>query len=260
MAQRKSGGRPKVAVMIPTYNEKDNIVRLLDEILATGVVDLCVVVDDNSPDGTGKLADDYSKSHKGRTAVVHRYKRRGRGTAGIEGMLYAFKWGADYVIEMDADFSHHPKYIPDLVRAMDSPGCDIAIGSRFVPGGADLDRGLYRKVVTKLAGLYVRWMLKIGIRDISSGYRCFRREVLEAIDLENLISVGPSIVLEILYKSVFRGYRLREVPIVFRDRRQGTTKLDYITLLETMVMVLRLRKMGRTGQIWPMGGGAVKKS
>src|SRR5689334_5944410 len=100
--------RPKVAVMIPTYNEKENIVRLLDEILSTGVVDLCVVVDDNSPDGTWKIAGEYAKTHKGRVAVVHRTKRRGRGTAGIEGMHFAVKWGADYVVEMDADFSHHP--------------------------------------------------------------------------------------------------------------------------------------------------------
>lgn len=246
-----------VAVMIPTYNERDNITRLLDEVLATGVVDQCVVVDDNSPDGTGQLADEYARRHKGKVTVVHRTKRRGRGTAGIEGMLRSLQWGAKYVIEMDADFSHHPRYLPDLVRAMEQPGCDIAIGSRFVDAGADLDRGLYRKVVTRLAGLYVRKMLGIGIHDVSSGYRCFRREVLEAIDLENLISVGPSIVLEILYKSVLRGFRCYEVPIVFRDRRQGTTKLDYITLLETMVMVLRLRKMGKTGAIWPMGGAAL---
>jgi len=251
--------RRRVAVMIPTYNESENLPRLLDEILATGVVDLCVVVDDNSPDGTGALADAYAQSHKGKVAVVHRFKRRGRGTAGIEGMLHAVKWGATYVIEMDADFSHHPRYLPDLVRAMETPGCDIAIGSRFVAGGADLDRGLYRKTVTRLAGWYVRYMLGVKIRDVSSGFRCFRREVLEAIDLENLLSVGPSIVLEILYKSVLRGFRCQEVPIVFRDRRQGTTKLDYITLLETMVMVLRLRKMGKTGSFWPMGGAAQPK-
>ena len=245
--------------MIPTYNEKDNLVRLLDEILGTGVVDLAVVVDDNSPDGTGRLADVYARQHPGRVHVVHRTKRRGRGTAGIEGMLYALRWGASHVIEMDADFSHHPRYLPDLVRAMEAPGCDIAIGSRFVRGGADLDRGLVRKIVTKLAGLYVRTLLGVRIRDVSSGYRCFRREVLEAVDLENLISVGPSIVLEILYKSLQRGYRVHEVPIIFRDRRQGSTKLDTITLLETLVMVLRLRKMGRTGQIWPMGGVSAPK-
>ena len=234
----------KTIVMIPTYNEKDNISPLLKQILELDKGIEALVVDDNSPDGTWEIVQDLSEKEK-RVHLLHRKKRRGRGTAGIDGLRYALEKGADYIIEMDADFSHNPKYIPEILKAMEK--YDVAIGSRFINGGKDKDRGFLRRLITKLAGMYVRMLLGVKIKDVSSGFRCFRREALEKIDLDDMASGGPSIVLELLYKITLNGFNIKEVPIVFEDRRQGKTKLDWITLLETMVMVLRLRKMKKDG-------------
>ena len=236
-----------IVVVIPTYNEREGIESLIREVLSLSLELNILVVDDNSPDGTGaivsKLAEESPK-----VRLLTRKKRKGRGSAGVDGFKTALEMGADLIIEMDADFSHHPRHIPDfLANANDY---HVVLGSRFVPGGADRDRGMLRKMVTRLAGLYVRASLGIRIRDVSSGYRCFRREVFEKVDLEDMISAGPSIVLELLYKVCLNGFRVKEVPIVFKDRRQGETKLDTITLLETLVMVLRLRKMHRQGLLF----------
>lgn len=242
----------KTVVMIPTYNEKENIGRLIDQIVSLNVPGHeihVLVVDDNSPDGTSPEVAKIAAGQP-RVRLITRTKRRGRGTAGIDGFKEALAAGANYIIEMDADFSHHPKYIPDLIAAADN-GAEVVLGSRFVKGGADKDRGLYRQTVTQLAGIYVRSLLRLNIHDVSSGFRCFQRHVLEEIDLENLISTGPSIVLEILYKCVLKGMKVVEVPIIFIDRRQGETKLNWVTLLETLVMVLRLRDLRKRGQLFP---------
>lgn len=236
----------KTIVMIPTYNERDNISPLLGQILEMDKSIEAIVVDDNSPDGTWKAVQDMSEREP-RVHLLHRKKKRGRGTAGIEGLKYALDKGADCVIEMDADFSHNPKYIPELIHA--AKDYDVAIGSRFIQGGQDRERGILRRVITKMARIYVKALLGIKIEDVSSGFRCFRRAVLEKIDLEDMVSGGPSIVLELLYKITLNGFKIKEVPIIFEDRRQGSTKLDWITLLETMVMVLRLRKMKKDGLI-----------
>ena len=234
-------------IMIPTYNERENIEPLINQLLAVAPACHILVVDDNSPDGTGQLVAQMARSN-GRIELLTRMKRRGRGSAGIEGFKHALQNGADYLIEMDADFSHHPRYVPIFLE--ETKHYDVVLGSRFAPGGEDHDRGIIRTNLTKLASFYVRSLLKIKIRDVSSGYRCFRREVFEKVDLDDMISAGPSIVLELLYKVCLNGFRVKEVPIVFKDRRQGETKLDTITLLETLVMVLRLRKMHRQGLLF----------
>lgn len=234
-------------IMIPTYNERENIEPLINQLLAVAPPCHILVVDDNSPDGTGQLVAQMARSN-GRIELLTRMKRRGRGTAGIEGFKHALRNGADYLIEMDADFSHHPRYVPIFLEEIRQ--CDVVLGSRFAPGGEDQDRGIMRTNLTKLASFYVRTLLKIQIRDVSSGYRCFRREVFGKVDLDDMISAGPSIVLEILYKVCLNGFSVKEVPIVFKDRRQGETKLDIITLMETLVMVLRLRKMHRQGLLF----------
>ena len=236
----------KTIVMIPTYNERDNISPLLEQILKIDRDIEVLVVDDNSPDGTWKIVEEISGKEP-RVHLLLRKRRKGRGVAGIDGLKYALEKGADYIIEMDADFSHNPKYIPEILKAMEK--YDVAIGSRFINGGKDKDRGFLRRLITKLAGMYVRMLLGVKIKDVSSGFRCFRREALEKIDLDDMASGGPSIVLELLYKITLNGFNIKEVPIVFEDRRQGKTKLDWITLLETMVMVLRLRKMKKDGLI-----------
>lgn len=230
--------------MIPTYNERDNIGRLINAITALNVPghDLHVlVVDDKSPDGTGQIVEEIAMNQP-RVKLMTRTTGRGRGSAGIAGFKAALADKADYIVEMDADFSHDPRYLPDLIAAADQ-GADVVIGSRFVKGGADEDRGLYRQVVTKLAGIYVRTLLQVRIRDVSSGYRLFKRHVLEAIDVETSVSTGPSIVLELLYKCAVKGMKMVEVPIVFIDRREGVTKLNFRTLAKTLLMVVKIRRM-----------------
>ena len=236
-----------IVVVIPTYNERESIESLIREVLSLSLELNILVVDDNSPDDTGaivsKLAEESPK-----VKLLTRKKRKGRGSAGVDGFKKGLEMGADLIIEMDADFSHHPRHIPDLVA--NANNYKVVLGSRFVAGGADRDRGMLRQMVTRLAGLYVRMSLGIRIRDVSSGYRCFRKEVFEKVDLDDMISAGPAIVLEILYKVCLNGFSVKEVPIIFEDRRQGQTKLDTITLLETLVMVLRLRKMHRQGLLF----------
>lgn len=231
----------KTYVIIPTYNEVENIEELLKTILQLGIPDLtAVVVDDNSPDGTGDIADRLAKENPN-IKVLHRYQNKGRGSAGIEGFKYALKENADYIIEMDADFSHQPKYIPDLLKHIKD--YDVVLGSRFVPGGQDIDRGLVRKITTVLARTYIQLILGIKVKDITSGFRCFRRKVLEEIDLDHLISTGPSIVSETLYKVHLKGFSIYETPITFIDRTKGKTKLNLAILLKTLYMVYKFKRL-----------------
>ena len=236
--------RRRIVVMIPTYNEAENIAELVRAILAlpldAGLVVL--VVDDDSPDGTGRIAEAMGRED-GRVRALIRTKRRGRGAAGLDGFKAALALGPDLVVEMDGDLSHDPRYIPDLVAAMDR--YDVVLGSRFVPGGRDADRSFVRRFITLLVRHFIRRRFRFPVKDVSSGFRCFRREVLEAVDLDDCISVGPSVVLEVLDKAFLRGYRIGEVPIVFVDRKKGTTKLDLLTLVETLVAALRIERRYR---------------
>jgi dolichol-phosphate mannosyltransferase len=238
--------RRRIVVMIPTYDEAENIVGLVREILALPMdADLAVlVVDDDSPDGTGRIAETLGRED-GRVHALIRTKRRGRGAAGLDGFKAALALGPDFVVEMDGDFSHPPRTIPELVAAMDR--YDVVLGSRFVPGGRDADRSLVRRLITLLVRLFIRKKFRFPVKDVSSGFRCFRREVLEAVDLDDCISVGPSVVLEVLYKASLRGFRLGEVPIIFVDRTKGKTKLDLLTLVETLVAALRIERRYRPG-------------
>jgi len=238
----------KTYVMIPTYNERENIGNLIQEILNLKIHDLrIVVVDDNSPDGTSEVVKNLSIEHP-EVELLLRTTERGRGSAGIAGFKYALGHGADYVIEMDADFSHHPKYIPHLLEAMHD--ADMAIGSRFVGGGKDVNRGIIRRIITFLAGVYVRVSLKLKIRDVSSGYRCFKRKVLEAIELNSMISTGPSIVSEVFYRAHLKGFSIKEIPIEFEDRTHGQTKLNYKILIKTLLMVLQFKRLNKKGLLF----------
>ena len=231
----------RVVVMIPTYNEAGNIDRLVREILALPLPDLRVlVVDDNSPDGTAEIVRTLAAADP-RVELLLRTKRRGRGAAGIDGFKAALARGADFVVEMDGDFSHQPRFIPALVAATE--GAAAAIGSRFVPGGADADRSLVRRGITRAVRRFIRRKFKTPVLDVSSGFRCFTRQSLLDVDLDDLISTGPSVVLEILYKLTLRGALIREVPIEFIDRRAGRTKLSALTLVETLVMALKVPRL-----------------
>jgi len=236
-----AGQRPKVVIMIPTYNEAGNIEEVVREILSLCLeYDLSVLVaDDDSPDGTGEIVARLA-SEDARVRLLTRKEKRGRGLAGIEGFKQSLSLGADYIIEMDGDGSHQPRYIPALVEQ--ARMSDLVIGSRYVKGGKDADRPFYRRFTTFLARNYVRRRFDLRVRDVSSGFRCFRRAVLEKVDLDSLISVGPSIVLEILDRAHRLKFRITEVPIIFLERKAGQTKLTMRKLLQTFFMTFKFKR------------------
>lgn len=237
----------KTVVTIPTYNERENIVKLINSILKLRITDLeILVIDDNSPDGTWKLVQDISKKNK-KVHLLLRKKGRGRGKAGRAGFVQALKIGADYIVEMDADFSHHPKYIPRLLSKI--KGCDVVLGSRLVKGAKDARASHIRRLITILANLYIQIVLGVKVRDCNSGYRCFSRKVLEKIKANKIFSAGPSIVQEVLYKSHLAGFDIREIPIVFEEREVGKSKLGLKQLYQGYISVLKLKWMHITGRI-----------
>jgi dolichol-phosphate mannosyltransferase len=234
--------RSRLVIMIPTYNERENIGGLIRNILALPIMHdlLVLVVDDDSPDGTAEVAAEISRNDA-RVQVLVRREARGRGLAGIEGFRRSLYLGADTVIEMDGDGSHQPVYIPSLLDH--ARRADLVIGSRFVPGGKDADRSFSRRMITFLVRRFIRQLFGIPVNDVSSGFRCFRREVLEKIRLGSLVSTGPSVVLEVLYKACRLGFTVDEVPIIFIDRKKGRTKLTGLTLWKTLLMALRIKKI-----------------
>lgn len=225
----------KTVVVIPTYNESKNIGLLIDEIERLGAAPDILVVDDDSPDGTSALV---AKRAAGDQCVhlLTRKERKGRGYAGIAGFRQALAMGADLIVEMDADFSHHPRFIPALTEACRH--ADVAIGSRGVAGGGEQGRGFSRRFLTKMANLYIRLLLREPIQDCTSGFRCFRRSVLERIRLETMISSGPSIVEEVLFRAKRLGCTFAEVPIIFEQRVRGESNLSLRKLFNTFFMIL----------------------
>jgi dolichol-phosphate mannosyltransferase len=214
---------PRVLVSTATYNERDNLARLIAEIhAAVPTVDV-LVVDDNSPDGTGKLADELAATDR-RIHVLHRAGKLGLGTAILAGMHYAMEHGYDYFVNMDADFSHHPRYLPGLLAGMKKH--DIMIGSRYVPGGGTLGWPLSRKVMSAGVNLVVRLLMRIPSRDNSGGYRVYRVALLRRTNLERLLSRGYSFQEEVLFRCYQAGCRIGEFPIVFEDRRAGSSKVN----------------------------------
>lgn len=228
----------KVMVMIPTYNERENIKLLVEKILGMGENYEVVVVDDDSPDGTADIVREMAKIDS-RVHLVLRKERRGRGYAGAEGFLYAVNYGVDYICEMDADFSHNPDDIPRFVEEIKD--CDIVIGSRHVKCGKEIGRSFVRKFITSMANLYIRIVYGMDVRDCTSGFRLFKREALAAIELENVLSWGPSIVQEVLYQCYKKGFRIKEAPILFEDRRRGKSTFNVKIILKSLWMVPRIR-------------------
>lgn len=236
-------------VMIPTYNEAQNIGSLIESLLDLNLRVSIVVVDDDSPDGTATIVQEWSR----KSAQVHlllRKEERGRGAAGLAGFSFVLKRLAtefpdkkepSAIIEMDADFSHNPKYIPDLLAALKE--ADVVLGSRMVEGGADLRPGRLRKFISFFADIYLRQILSLPVRDCTSGFRAFRREVLEQINPDLCISHGPEVVSEILYKAHLLGFRIKEIPIVFGDRAKGHSTFNFRIALRGLLMplVFRLR-------------------
>ncbi|MGB5931727.1 MAG: polyprenol monophosphomannose synthase [Anaerolineae bacterium] len=225
----------KAAVVVPTYNESDNIGMLAQEILSLPVQ--LVIVDDNSPDGTGEIADEWARKES-RVFVLHRPRKMGLGTAYIVGFKRALSLGADRVITMDADFSHHPRYIPTLLTRSET--ADLVIGSRYVDGGGTLNCTLARSVLSRSANIFARLALGLRAHDCTAGFRCYRREVVESIDLDTIFSDGYSFLIEMLYRSQDMGHEIEEVPIIFEDRRRGASKISRGEILKALCTVIRL--------------------
>jgi dolichol-phosphate mannosyltransferase len=230
----------KVVVVVPTYNERENIGDLISALLGLGIEGMNVlVVDDGSPDGTGEVVRAEARE-RANVELLARSGERGRGLAGRDGFLRALEIGADRIVEMDADFSHDPRYVPALLAELDLRA-DVALGSRFVAGGAERNRGWARRLITRLANAYIRVMFGIPIRDSNSGFRAFRRAALEGIEPATLTSKGPAIVQEVLFRATRRGMNVVETPILFVNRERGHSKLGFAQLLQGYFAVLRLR-------------------
>ncbi len=231
----------KTFVMIPTYNERENIKVLIDDILKLKIKNLhIVVVDDNSLDGTWKIVQKISKKNKN-VHILLRKKDKGRGAAGKSGFVYCLKHQADIVIEMDADMSHDPKDIPRLIRELNNG--DLILGSRMLKGSKEIGRGFIRMAITHLANLYIRLILGLNVKDCNSGFRCFKRSVLEKINVEKIESKGPAIVQEVLFKAYLKGFKIKEIPITFVNRTKGKSKLGIPQLASGYFIILKFKIM-----------------
>ncbi|SDF58615.1 dolichol-phosphate mannosyltransferase [Methanolobus vulcani] len=234
-----------ISVVIPTYNEKENIQILVDKLIeifnSNNIQGNIVIVDDNSPDGTGKIADELAVYYKPLVHVIHRSGKLGIGTAHIAGFKYSLdKLNADLIFSMDSDLSHNPEYLPDFVK-LHNRGYDIIVGSRYVKGGGVKNWGLHRKIVSKGANMLASTILGIKINDMTTGYRCYSRNVLQKLDLDVIKSNGYSFLEEILYYCKRKRFKIGETPIIFVDRTLGSSKLSKNEMAKFFMTILRLR-------------------
>lgn len=228
----------KTLIIIPTYNEYENLPPLLEAIFSYVPQTDILIVDDNSPDGTGELADKIALTDK-RVHAIHRTGKLGLGTAYVTGFKYALAHDYDAAFEMDADFSHDPQYLPNFLTAIED--ADLVIGSRYIPGGATPNWSILRRFISGGGNIFARLVLGMPIRDCTAGYRCYRREVLERIDLETVESQGYGFQVELAYRVMKQGFRIVETPIVFMDRRVGKSKMSRKIVLEAFTYVLHAR-------------------
>jgi dolichol-phosphate mannosyltransferase len=233
-----------VLVVTPTYNERDNLPDLIRALVAQPATRV-MVVDDNSPDGTGALADQLAIQYPGRVQVVHRTGRRGLGRSYIEGLQIALETDAEFICQMDADWSHDPQYLPAMVEACRN--ADVVIGSRYLNGVSVVNWPLRRIVLSAFANRYIRAITGLRPRDCTSGYRCWRREMLARLPIGAMVSDGYAFLVEMLFEAHRRGARIGEVPIIFVERRQGVSKLSGSVLMESGLTPwrLKLRSLGR---------------
>jgi dolichol-phosphate mannosyltransferase len=224
-------------VLLPTYNERDNLPRIVPEILRAAPVDLWIL-DDASPDGTAAVADALAASDP-RVRVSHRPAKLGLGRAYLDGFRLALDAGYDRILEMDADFSHPPSALPELLRLAEE--YDVVLGSRWVRGGGTERWPWYRRFISRGGSWYARTWLGVDVRDLTGGFKCFRREVLATIDLDAVRSTGYAFQIEITYRAICRGFRVVETPILFVERAEGVSKMSRRIVLEAILRVPRLR-------------------
>jgi dolichol-phosphate mannosyltransferase len=234
---------PAAWLVLPTYNEAENVERIVRAALpalasATGDHHI-LVVDDGSPDGTGEIADRLA-AELAPVEVLHRTAKEGLGRAYLAGFERALASGAELVLEMDADFSHNPADLPRLIEA--ASGADLVLGSRYVPGGGVTDWGLFRRLLSRGGSWYARMVLGVPVRDLTGGFKCFRATTLEGIDYRNTHADGYGFQIELTYRAIKAGFRVKEVPIVFRDRQEGTSKMSPRIAVEAVWKVPALRR------------------
>jgi dolichol-phosphate mannosyltransferase len=235
-------------VIVPTYNERDNLPVLVEELMRQPNVRL-LVVDDQSPDGTGEIADALARTHTGRIDVMHRTGVRGLGRSYIDGIAWGVRQPVDLICQMDADLSHDPRHLQSLIEAAGQ--ADVVIGSRYVPGGAIRNWPRRRRLLSRLANIYIRSITRLKASDCTSGYRCWRRETLAAMPLDRFISDGYSFLVEMLFVASGQGSRIAESPITFVERRAGQSKLSRAVLIESALTPWRLIAQGRASHHRP---------
>ncbi len=240
----------KTIIIIPTYNEAENLPKIVTALFDLSIPDTGIlIVDDNSPDGTGQMADDFSRQYPGRFDVLHRPGKLGLGSAYIQGFKHALQSGADAVCQMDADFSHPPEKVVELVQALEN--CDVALGSRYVPGGSvDVRWPLWRKWLSGFGNLYARTILNIPINDVTGGFRLWRRDTLLSMPLDRVRSNGYIFQVEMAYIAHKLGFSFREVPIYFADRRWGKSKMNFRIQVEAALRTWVL--LGRYRDLHPL--------
>jgi len=249
----------KTLIILPTYNEIENLEPLVEEILERGPYHI-LVVDDNSPDGTGELADRLAQQHRGRVHVMHRKAKEGLGRAYSAGFKWGLACGYDVLFEMDADFSHDPAHLSQFMREIEA-GADLVLGSRNIKGGGTRNWSLLRQFISKGGSQYARLILFSPYHDLTSGFKAFRRDVLEALDIDSIESNGYSFQIEVTHRAHQMGFKIKETPIIFVDRKVGTSKMNSRIVLEAMAVVWRIRfsKPARRHQRVVAGATGVKR-
>jgi dolichol-phosphate mannosyltransferase len=232
--------KPRVLIVMPTFNEAENLPKIVPAVLDAAPVEV-LVVDDSSPDGTGRLADEMA-ARDPRVHVLHRTTKDGLGRAYLAGFRWGIERGYDVLFEMDADFSHQPKYLPTMIRHTED--FDVVVGSRYIQGGGTENWGLHRRILSQGGGLYARSVLGVQVKDLTAGFIAWRRTALEAIDLDTVTTTGYGFQIDLKYRAVSKGLRLLETPITFPDRTAGESKMSARIFSEALTLVWKLR-LGR---------------
>ena len=244
----------RALVILPTYNELGNLAPLVEAIIEQGDLFHVLIIDDGSPDGTGLLADHLKTVYPNRVEVIHRQGKLGLATAYLTGFRFGLNMGYDYMFEMDADFSHNPRYLNQFVATMTHEQADLVLGSRYVTGGGATRWPWYRRMISRGGSLYAGLILGVNIRDLTGGFKCFSRRVLEAINLETVVSTGYGFQIEMTYRALNAGFRAVEMPIIFEERREGRSKMSPAIFVEALWMVGKLRvQSGLEGEHHPAG-------